>query len=119
MAFILLDPAATTPEILGVMRISADADGSRAEYAGAVRSDLKGRGFGRLLLEEIIEYCRRRGIGEVWGEVLANNEPMLRLVRRLGFSVKSDPQDRSVLFVSKPLPGSASADPPPAEERRS
>jgi acetyltransferase len=119
MAFILLDPAATTPEILGVMRISADADGSRAEYAGAVRSDLKGRGFGRLLLEEIIEYCRRRGIGEVWGEVLAENEPMLRLVRRLGFSVKSDPQDRSVLFVSKPLPGSASADPSPGEERRS
>ena len=36
-----------------------NADGSRAEYAGAIRSDLKGRGFGRLLLEEIIDYCRQ------------------------------------------------------------
>ena len=119
MAFILLDPVATTPEILGVMRISADADGSRAEYAGAIRSDLKGRGFGRLLLEEIIDYCRRRGIGEVWGEVLAENEPMLRLVRRLGFSVKTDPQDRSVLFVSKRLPDGGPAGPTQGEERRS
>jgi acetyltransferase len=119
MAFILLDPVATTPEILGVMRISADADGSRAEYAGAIRSDLKGRGFGRLLLEEIIDYCRRRGIGEVWGEVLAENEPMLRLVRRLGFSVKADPQDRSVLFVSKRLPDGGPAGPTQGEEPRS
>jgi acetyltransferase len=103
MALILLDPQAYAPEILGVMRISADADGARAEYAGAVRSDLKGRGLGRLLLEEIIEYARRRGIGEIWGEVLAENEPMLRLVRSLGFSLKTDPEGRSVIDVSKTL----------------
>ena len=60
MALILLDPHAAAPEILGVMRISADADGSRAEYAGAVRSDLKGMGLGSLLLEEIVGYARRR-----------------------------------------------------------
>ena len=105
MALVLLDPLATTPEILGVMRISADADGTRAEYAGAVRSDLKGLGLGRLLLEEIIEYCRQRGIGEIWGEVLAENDAMLRLVRRLGFSVKADQQDPSVMLVSKALLG--------------
>ena len=119
MALILLDPLATTAEILGVMRISADADGTRAEYAGAVRSDLKGLGLGRLLLEEIIEYCRQRGIGEIWGEVLAENEPMLRLVRRLGFSVKSDPEDRSVMLVSKPLLGGGPAGAAPGAERRS
>jgi acetyltransferase len=118
MALILFDPLATTPEILGVMRIFADADGARAEYAGAVRSDLKGMGLGRLLLEEIIEYCRQRGIGEVWGEVLAENEPMLRLVHRLGFSVKTDPEDRSVMLVSKPLPGGGPAGASQGEPRR-
>jgi acetyltransferase len=118
MALILLDPMATTPEILGVMRIFADADGARAEYAGAVRSDLKGMGLGRLLLEEIIEYCRQRGIGEVWGEVLAENEPMLRLVRRLGFSVKTDPEDRGVMLVSKPLLGGEPGGATQGQERR-
>jgi acetyltransferase len=103
MALVLLDPQATEPELLGVMRISADADGARAEYAGAVRSDLKGQGFGRLLMEEIIEYARGRGIGEIWGEVLAENEPMLNLVRSLGFALKVDPEDPSVVLVSKPL----------------
>ena len=85
----LLDPQAAKPAILGIMSISADPEGARAEYAGAVRSDLKGQGLGRLLLEEIIEYARRRGIREIWGEVLTENEPMLGLVRKLGFSIKS------------------------------
>jgi acetyltransferase len=103
MALILVDPQAAAPEILGIMRISADADGARAEYAGAVRSDLKGRGLGRLLLEEIIEYARRRGVREIWGEVLTENEPMLSLVRGLGFTLKADPEDRSIIHVSKSL----------------
>lgn len=103
MAFVLLDPHAAASEILGIMRISADADGARAEYAGAVRSDLKGGGLGRLLLEEIIEYARRRGVREIWGEVLAENERMLSLVRALGFTLRADPEDHSVLHVSKSL----------------
>ncbi len=103
MALVLIDPAAAETEILGVMRISADADGARAEYAGAVRSDLKGEGFGRLLLEEIIAYAARRGIGEVWGEVLRENGPMLGLVRKLGFAIKKSAEDPSLMIVSKPL----------------
>jgi acetyltransferase len=54
-------------------------------------------------MEEIIEYARGRGIGEIWGEVLAENEPMLNLVRSLGFALKVDPEDPSVVLVSKPL----------------
>lgn len=103
MAFVLLDPAVAEPEMLGVMRISADPDGARAEYAGATRSDLKGLGYGRLLLEEIIAYAARRGVREVWGEVLAENAPMLGLVRTLGFSINTSEDDPSVMIVVKPL----------------
>ena len=103
MALVLIDPQASEAELLGVMRISADPDQQRAEYAGAVRSDLKGLGFGRLLLEEIIEYCRRRGIAEVCGEVLAENTPMLSLARKLGFSLETNPEDPSVITVRKLL----------------
>lgn len=103
MALVLTDPSANDTAILGVMRISADPDGAHAEYAGAVRSDLKGLGLGRLLLQEICECARRRGIGEVWGEVLAENAPMLALVRKLGFSVQVSEEDRSVVIVRLPL----------------
>jgi acetyltransferase len=103
MAFVLIDPRAAKPAILGIMSIFADPEGARAEYAGAVRSDLKGQGLGRLLLEEIVECCQRRGIREIWGEVLRENAPMLGLARKLGFSIKTDPDDRNVMIVTRPL----------------
>ena len=103
MALVLVDPVAGDKDILGVMRISADADGARAEYAGAVRSDQKGEGFGQLLLEEIIAYAAKRGIGEVRGEVLAENAAMLGLARKLGFSIEQAPDDPGIMIVTKPL----------------
>jgi acetyltransferase len=102
MAFVLIDPHAG-PAILGIMSIFADPEGARAEYAGAVRSDLKGQGLGRLLLEEIVECCQRRGIREIWGEVLRENAPMLGLARKLGFLIKMDRDDPSVMIVTRPL----------------
>src|SRR3546814_15889281 len=48
-------------------------------------SDLKGRGLGRALMERIMSYAVKRGIGEVWGEVLADNARMLALCDELGF----------------------------------
>ena len=52
-----------------------------------VRSDLKGRGLGALLMNKIVGYCRGRGIGHLAGEVLAGNDRMLFLARELGFAV--------------------------------
>lgn len=103
MAFVAVDPAAPDGEIWGIMRISADADLARGEYAGSVRSDLQGHGLGRLLLEEIIAYARAHGIGEVWGEVLAENAPMLALCRKLGFTLQRDEDDPAIIHVSLPL----------------
>ena len=103
MTFVLLDPGEEEPAILGVMGIVTDPEGARAEYAGAVRSDLKGQGLGRLLLEEIVECCQRRGIREIWGEVLKENAPMLGLVRKLGFAIKTNPDEPSVMVVTRPL----------------
>jgi acetyltransferase len=73
-------------ETLGVVRTVTDPDNERAEFAIVVRSDLKGQGLGHTLLEKMIRYCRSRGTGEVIGEVLPNNRPMLDLARSLGFA---------------------------------
>jgi acetyltransferase len=100
MALIAVDPEDPEQAILGVIRITADADNASAEYAGIVRSDLKGHGLGRLMMDEIISYARRVGIGEIWGSVLAENTPMLTLARKLGFTLRHDPEDPSVIHVS-------------------
>lgn len=105
MALLAVHDHASPPEIWGVVRINADADATQAEYAIAVRSDLKGKGLGRLLMEEIIAYAETAGIGEIWGEVLAENKPMLGLIRKLGFTVAPDYDEPGVMRVRRRLRG--------------
>lgn len=90
MALIAVELEADITNIIGVVRISSDPERTHAEFAVTIRSDLKGLGLGRLLMDEIIGYVRNRGIGEIWGQVLKENIAMLGLCRRLGFSVQPD-----------------------------
>jgi acetyltransferase len=75
----------------------------RAEYAIAVRSDWKGRGVGYLLMKRLIYIAGERGIGELVGEVLRENEPMLQMCRELGFTIVSDPRDANLMLIRKQL----------------
>ncbi|MCC5870138.1 MAG: bifunctional acetate--CoA ligase family protein/GNAT family N-acetyltransferase, partial [Gammaproteobacteria bacterium] len=85
MAFIACQ--GTPARTLGVVRAISDPDHMRAEFGIIVRSDIKGRGLGRILLEKLVRYCRARGIGELVGEVLQDNRRMLALSRELGFEI--------------------------------
>ena len=88
MAFIASEQTEQGHDTVGVVRAVSDPDGQRAEFAIVVSAALKGKGLGRRLLEKMIRYCRERGVRELVGEVLAENEAMLRLARHLGFKVK-------------------------------
>jgi acetyltransferase len=101
MAFVLAAPLeGGVEELYGVGRLSADPDNIQAEFAVIVRTDVAGKGLGRLLMERILAHARRRGIGEVYGEVLAENTGMLELTRRLGFAVAASPDSSSVMHVT-------------------
>lgn len=88
---------------LGVAHYFADPDNRHAEYAIEVRTDWHGRGVGYLLMTRLIEIAQQRGIGELVGEVLRENQPMLQMCRELGFSLASDPGDPALVTVHKPL----------------
>jgi len=88
---------------LGVVHFFADPDKLRAEYAIAVRSDWKGRGVGFLLMNRLIHIARQRGIGELVGEVLRENQPMLQMCRELGFAMVPQPADPAIMVVNKIL----------------
>lgn len=62
--------------ILGVVRLAAEADTSRAEFAIALRSDWKGQGLGWVLMHRMIDIAARLGIAEIFGWVLRGNEAM-------------------------------------------
>ena len=91
IAFIAI--AESSGEMLGGVRLHANADYDRGEYAILVRSDLKGHGLGWLLMQLLIEYARSEGIRIIEGQVLSENTTMLNMCRQLGFEIAHDPDD--------------------------
>ena len=85
--------------MLGVVRLHADANYDSGEYAVLVRSDLKGRGLGYLLMQLIIEYARAEGLAVIEGQVLSENTAMLAMCRELGFDIALDPRDPDTYIV--------------------
>jgi hypothetical protein len=55
-------------------------------------------------MQRLIEVARQWGIGELVGDVLSDNGPMLAMCRELGFTIARDPGDASILRVKKPTP---------------
>lgn len=101
MAFIALDEQ--TREMIGAVRIHSDSIYHTGEYAILLRSDLKGRGLGWVLMELIIEYARAEGLKRISGEVLQENTTMLDMCRKLGFDVKTSAEDLDLCLVSLDL----------------
>ncbi len=98
MAFIAI--VESTGEMLGVVRLHADANYETGEYAILLRSDQKGRGLGWQLMQLIIEYARVEGIGTIRGQVLQENTTMVDMCRHLGFQIEADPQEPGIFVVT-------------------
>ena len=97
IAFVALEMA--TGELAGIARYSAEPDGETAEFGILIRSDLKGRGIGRILMTRLIDYAHAEGIGEIDGFVLSENEAMLDFCRTLGFTIAGAPGDPAMKQV--------------------
>jgi acetyltransferase len=90
IAMVAIEPpqADRVEAIAGVVRVICDPDNIGGEFAILVRSDLKGFGLGYRLMQEMLDWARRRGLIRVEGEVLAENAVMLKLAREFGGVVK-------------------------------
>ena len=86
-------------QILGVVRAISNPDQSDAEFAILVRSDLKGLGLGKLMMEKIVRYARERGIGQLSGMTMPSNRGMINLAKRLGFQIDIQLEDGIVNMV--------------------
>ncbi|GAD80089.1 bifunctional acetate--CoA ligase family protein/GNAT family N-acetyltransferase [Vibrio ezurae] len=77
-------------QILGVVRAITDIRINSAEFAVLIRSDMKGKGLGRILMQSIIDYCKNKGIQHMNGMTMPSNKGMVTLAQKLGFSAKVD-----------------------------
>jgi acetyltransferase len=104
MALVLTEPGIPgKTDIWGIVRIIADPDNDRAEYALIVHHAMTGLGLGIFLMRRIIDYAQNRGIGELEGEVLADNQSMLKLCAILGFVTSRIPEEREIVRVTLKL----------------
>jgi acetyltransferase len=77
----------STEVMLGVGRLAMATDRSTGEFAVIVADPWQGKGLGEKLIEQVIEIARDNGVKTLWGEVLAENLPMLGLVKKIGFTI--------------------------------
>jgi acetyltransferase len=56
-------------------------------------------------MTRLVDIAAQRGIGELVGEVLRENESMLQMCRELGFTIAPDPRDATIMLVRKKLAG--------------
>jgi len=89
-------PAADGIDIVGSAIFVIGNDRTRCELAINVGSAFGGAGLARTLLTALIESAGKRGLQEMEGFVLAANQSMLGLARRLGFTITLDPDDPAV-----------------------
>ncbi len=82
---------------VGVARLVCETVGGAGEFAIVVEPDCKGLGLARHLMECLIAWARSRGVPEITGQVLADNQPMLGFVRHLGFELRHLPDESEVV----------------------
>ena len=89
--------------IIGVSRYITNPDRASCEFSLVVADEFKGRGLGSRLMLSIMDFAREKGLTEIEGLVLANNPNMLKLMKGLGFAVKSFPEDPDFKLVTHHL----------------
>lgn len=77
--------------IIGIGRLIAEPGLNSGQFAVLVHDDFQGKGVGAMLLDMMIGIAQEKGFDEIYGIVLTDNQRMLRVCRRLGFSTTKLP----------------------------
>lgn len=109
MAFVAVREEAG--ETVGVARLVREPGTKRGEFAVVVQPDMKGKGLATRLMRRLFDWGRREGLADIFGQVLADNAPMLAFVRHLGFAVQRLPQEPDVVEARLNLDAAEAAAP--------
>lgn len=99
MAFIVTQRRDDVWQTLGVSRVLMDPDNLVAEFAVVVRSDIKGLGLGRILMQSVIDHCKRQKVEKIEGLTLPENAGMIGLAKKLGFKVTRDFEEGTIVMT--------------------
>jgi acetyltransferase len=103
MAFVATDMQDDVEEIHGIARYTRNPDRTSCEFGLVVEDAWHGRGLGGALLSALEACARERGLREMIGFVIADNDDMGRLMNGRGYAPQRDPDDPMVLRFVKAL----------------
>ena len=88
---------------VGVARYATNPDGESCEFAIVIADNMHGKGLGSKLMTVLMDAARERGLKVMQGEVLSQNNHMLKLMKNLGFTIETSKEDDSIKSVYKLL----------------
>ncbi len=97
MALIAVGEQDGQPQLMGAARFSDNFDDSSCEFAVVIGDEHQGQGLAALLMRRLFLVAHFKGIKEMKGTVLAQNKRMIDFCRRIGFTIKRDPDDISLV----------------------
>lgn len=81
---------------IAVSRYAKDDEGNY-ECAVTVSDDWQHHGLGRILMNKLAEFARKRGIARLYSVDLADNRAMHALAKDMGMTVTQDPLDATLV----------------------
>ncbi|MGD9783810.1 MAG: N-acetyltransferase family protein [Hyphomicrobiaceae bacterium] len=80
-------------EILGGARITEAGKGGSHEFSVSLRPEGRHKGLAAAALASVLKVAQEMGSHSVWGVITSDNEPMLSLAKKLGFTLRPKPED--------------------------
>ena len=93
MAFVAVREEGGREIEIAVARYITGPDARTCEFAIVVADAWQGKDIGRRMLARLIEVARSRGLRTMVGHILAGNQSMLGLCKKLGFEISDHPED--------------------------
>jgi RimJ/RimL family protein N-acetyltransferase len=88
-------------EVIGVAHAFHIGDGGTYELSFSRRSDLRGQGIGRHLMQMLIDWGASVGAHDYYATTFRTENPRMRaLFDRFGFVAKADPQDMQLVIYT-------------------
>ncbi|MGZ5158019.1 MAG: N-acetyltransferase family protein, partial [Caldimonas sp.] len=93
-----------TEQQLGVARCALDAeDPTRWDFAIVVGDAWQGQGLGEALLRRLMRRADEAGVAALSGVTLSENQRMLSLARKLGFTTRREAGDATLMRIERRL----------------
>ncbi|WP_425642536.1 GNAT family N-acetyltransferase [Marinomonas gallaica] len=99
MALIAVGDKEGEQVLMGAARFSDNFDDKSCEFAVVIGDEYQGHGLAALLMRRLFLVAHFKGIKEMKGTVLAENKRMIDFCRRIGFTIKRDPDDIGLVMA--------------------